>query len=181
MNAERDTAVPPPTQEAYKPTTRDDLRKGLLLGVTSLIIFAIGVALWVFGVEFITGGTGWRTEFDAYIIALGAPLMLIAAIYFFYTTWRDWQRSSYFNGNKQRVRGMITHLWSDKDANGRKRYNVGYQYADSQAAYQSVHKRRYDSLSIGDEVWVEYVPDDPKLSHFEPLRKRASKTKVDTA
>lgn len=177
MQAETEASSSPPTQEAYKLTTRDDLRNGIVLGALCLIVFAVGVALWVFGVDFITGGTGWRTEFDAYIIALGAPLMLIAAFYFFYTTWKDWKRSSYFNGNKQRVRGVITHLWSDRNANRRKRYNVGYQYAGTQAAYQSVQKRRYDSLSIGDEVWVDYVPGEPALSYFEPIRKRAGKTK----
>lgn len=181
MQAETEASSPPPTQEAYKPTTRDDLRKGLLLGVTCLLIFAVGVALWVFGIDFIVGRGDRDTSANAFIIAIAAPVMLIAAFYFFYTTWRDWKRSSYFNQNKQRVRGVITHLWSDKDVNGRKRYNVGYRVADAQSAYQSVQKRRYDTLSIGDEVWVEYVPGEPALSYFEPIRKRASKKKGDMA
>lgn len=181
MQAETEAPSPPPTQQAFKPMTREDLRNGILVGVTCLLIFALGVALWVFGLDFVVGSAGWRTEWNALIIALGAPLMLIAAIYFFYTTWRGWQRSSHFHASKQRVRGVITHLWSDKDASGRKRHNVGYQYAGTQAAYQSVHKRRFDSLNIGDEVWVEYVPGEPALSCFEPVRKRASRKKEDTA
>lgn len=181
MNADAEASTPPPTQEAYKPMTREELRNGIGIVATSLLIFAVGVALWVFGIDFIAGGTGWETEANAFIIAIAAPLMLLAAIYFAYTTWRGWQRSSHFHQNKQRVRGTITHLWSDKDINQRKRYNVGYQYADAQAAYQSVHKRRYDSLRVGDEVWVEYVPNEPKLSYFEPVRKRASKKKIETA
>lgn len=181
MPAETEASTPPPTQEAYKPMTREELRNGILAGVTSLIIFAVGVALWAFGIDFIVGGSDDDTTANAFIIAIAAPLMLLAAIYFFYTTWRGWQRSSHFHQNKQRIRGVITHLWSDKDVNQRKRYNVGYQYADTQAAYQSVHKRRYDSLSIGDQVWVEYVPGEPALSTFEPVRKRASGKKADTA
>jgi ABC-type nickel/cobalt efflux system permease component RcnA len=180
MQAETGSSTPPPTQEAYKPMTREDLRNGILVSVTCLIISAIGAALWVFGLDFIVGSADWRTEWNALVIALATPLMLIAAIYFFYTTWRGWQRSSHFHSSKQRVRGVITHLWSDKDASGRKRYNVGYQYAEAHTAYQSVHKRRYDSLSVGGEVWVEYVPNEPKLSYFEPVRKQASRKKVDT-
>lgn len=181
MQAETEAPPAPPSQEAFKPMTREDLRNGILVSVTCLLIFALGVALWVFGIDFIVGSANVRTESNALIIALVAPLMLPAAIYYTYTTWRGWRRSSHFHASKRRVRGVITHLWSAKGANGRKRHNVGYQYAGTQAAYQSVHKRRFNSLSIGDEVWVEYVPGEPALSYFEPVRKRASRKKEDTA
>ncbi len=170
MTSTSESSLPRPTQQAYKPATREDTRNGLLTGFCCLVGFVLGLAIWRFGITGVVGAGTPTTQFNALIIALAAPLMLLAALWFFYVTWRDWKRGARFRQHKQRTRGTVTHLWRDQQARA---WCVGYQYAEGMSAYQSVHKRRYDSLSIGDEIHVDYLPDDPQFSSFEPIRKRS--------
>ncbi|MCA9916261.1 MAG: hypothetical protein KC496_23050, partial [Anaerolineae bacterium] len=158
----------------------EDLRGWVLFGLLCLGVFGLGFVMWVWGMDFLIGGDTGRTETNAIIIMVASPLMLLAALYFFYLAWRDWRIMVRFRQDNLTGEGVVTHRWIDKNASGRKVYCVGYQYGDNHDAYQEVGKRRYDFLAIGDKIRVNYLPDDPPLGYFEPDKRKAkSKRKVE--
>lgn len=173
MNANDSSSYP--AQLRVSPATPKDLRNGLLLGLSCLGVSGLGLAMWTWGMDSLVGSGSHRTQDNAFIILLASPLMLLAALYFFYTTARDWRRSTRFRQGKHAAEGIITHLWIDR-GNRRKLYRVGLQYGDGHSAYQDVGKRRYDRLAVGDKVQVVYLPESPQLGYFEP-DKRKSKRK----
>lgn len=176
MTLDYDPSSPPPTQPMVKPATRENLRNGLLLGLSCLGVFGLGMVMWVWGMDSLVGSGSLRTQDNAFIILLASPLMLPAALYFFYTTARDWRRSARFRQGKQDAEGIITHLWINKDSS-RKRYRVGYKYGNGHTAYQDVTRRRFDSLAVGDRVGVIYLPDDPHLGYFEAHKHKSKRKK----
>lgn len=167
---------PRPTQPAFKPATREQLRGMLLLGVFCLITSVLGSAMWIYGPNAI-GANGWRVN---QLVVL-TPLVLIATLYIFYKAWRDWRRSRYFFRHKQRIEGVITHLWQDKDDDGRNAYYVGYRYGDDYHVYQRVKKRRFNALASGQRVRVHFLPDDPQTSYFEPVKHKRKRKKEQAA
>lgn len=166
---------PRPTQPAFKPATREQLRGMLLLGVFCLVTSVLGSVIWVYGPNTI-GTTGRRVN----QLAVLTPLVLIATLYIFFKAWRDWRRSRYFFRHRRRTEGIITHLWQDEDADGRKAYYVGYRYGDDRHVYQRVNKRRFNKLVSGAHVRVHYLPDDPQTSYFEPIKHKRKRKKEQT-
>ncbi len=174
MSVDHDPSSPAPAQPMVKPATWEALRGGLMTGLFCLGVFGLGMVMWIWGMDSLVGSGSHRTQDNAFMILLASPLMLPAALYFFYTTGRDWRRSTRFRQGKQQGEGVITHLWIDR-GNRRRLYRVGFQYGDGHSAYQDVGKRRYDRLAVGDKVQVVYLPESPQLGYFEPDRRKSKR------
>lgn len=172
MHAEHDR----PTHHAFRPATREQLRGMLLLGVFCLVTSVLGSVIWVYGPDAV-GATGRRVG----QLVLLTPLVLAATLYIFYKAWDDWRRSRYFFRHRRRTEGVITHLWQEKDVDGRNGYYVGYRYGDGHHVYQRVRKRRFNKLVAGARVSVYYLPDDPLMSYFEPIKHKRRRKKDQAA
>jgi hypothetical protein len=116
------------------------------------------------------------------LIFYGYPVLLLAALYFFYLTWRDWCRARAFSRGKARADATITHLWKEPPSGSGKKYYAGYAFGLGQSAYQQVDVWTYKRLAVGQSLPVEYLPNDPGVSRLDLARaKPARKTRTDRA
>jgi hypothetical protein len=172
------SSSPTPTQKSFTPVERAQTRNGILLGLTCLAIFALGVGMWLLGEDVFSflGASSTRDWLNVVGIKILSPLMLPAAVYCFYSTWRDWRLSRRFEQNKQHTTAVVTHLWVGRDTDRRKTRYVGYQFNGDQTAYQEIPLRVYNALAVGDSVEIDYLPGETPLSHMlEPKKSRARK------
>jgi hypothetical protein len=164
---------PRPTQPAFTPATTKDIWTGLGVGMVCVLGFAIG--LWAWFDPSITGSlesAGDRPgEMPGWVLMLIFPLLLPVAFYFWWRVWQDWRNTRAFERSKQTVTGIVTHLWLDKSSG--KRYYAGYRFGDNHTAYQSIHSRTYKRMTVGQQVTIEYAPDNPCLSRLN-LQKQAT-------
>jgi hypothetical protein len=169
-----DDEKPRPATRAIQPPGPKDVRNGALTAAGLLLAGVLGLLMWV---EPSLANVGdWRTQSNAAIIALAFPLSLVAGCWFAVDAVRDWRLARRFAQGKQRAKGVITHLWrGEKD--GRKEWLVGFEYGEGHSAFQPVHKLRYNTLTEGHEVWVDYLPDDPAYASFEPVRRAAKSSR----
>ncbi len=189
-----DDEKPRPATRAIQPPGPKDVRNGALTAAGLLLAGGLGLLMWV---EPSLANVGdWRTQSNAAIIALAFPLSLVAGCWFAVDAVRDWRLARRFAQGpqgfdfgsdarlfarrfaqgKQRAKGVITHLWrGEKD--GRKEWLVGFEYGEGHSAFQPVHKLRYNTLTEGHEVWVDYLPDDPAYASFEPIRRAAKSSR----
>lgn len=166
--------LPQPTQKAFTPASSKDLWAGLGTGLVCLAGFAIGGLAWLDPQMALATAesAGQHGEYSLFFLLLMFifPLFLIIAGYFFWQTWCWWRDTRVFERDKQKTTGVITHLWLDPPKGQGKKYYVGYRFGDASTAYEQVHSRVYNRLSVGERVKVEYVPSNPRLSYLN-LRK----------
>lgn len=157
-----------PTQKAFTPASSKDLWSGIGIGLICLIAFGAGGLAWLNPAAVLNevGTAGQRGEYGLpfFLIMLTFPLFLGIAGYFFWQTWHWWRDTRTFERGKQKASGVITHLWIEPPKPPGKKYYVGYRFGDGVEAYQEVHSRTYKRLTLGENVKVEYVPDNPRLS-----------------
>lgn len=170
---------PRPTQEAFSPADGRATLSGLAIVGCCLVGFLLGIGGWLNDTIYATLDTvipGNAT--DPRILMCTFPLWLGIGIYFLWATWRDWRDTRLFNRQKQMGTAVITHLWSDRDTGNKKNY-VGYLYDDG-TAFQTVHGRVYGRLAIGEELPVEFVKGQPRLSRVD-TQKRPKKPRAKTS
>jgi hypothetical protein len=161
--------TPRPTQLATPPPTYESVRGSVGLSLLCLGLAAVGVLIWLTRGALVSDSS-WQTQNQAALIALGAPLMALAFVYYLYASVRDWRMYRKFNAHKQRTNGTITHLWRGKDEAQKPAYYVGYQFGDHHL-YQAIPKRRFNLLTTSMDIKVDYLPDDPKVATIEWVRR----------
>lgn len=165
---------PRPSQKAFTPASAKELWGGVGTGLVCLAGFAIGGLAWLDPQMALATAesAGPRSEYGLFFLLLMFifPLFLLIAGYFFWQTWRWWHDTHTFERNKQKTTGVITHLWLDPPKGQGKKYYVGYRFGNADTAYQQVHSRVYNRLTVGESVKVEYVPGNSRLSSLN-LRK----------
>jgi len=184
LPADESAQTPPrPTQAAFKPMkSTKEIWQGIGIGFLCLVGVAVGWGAW-FDPSLLdtqtantaaSGGSTWTIIFLPFIF----PIFLPLAFYFWWDTWRRWRKTRMFERSKQSAAGVITHLWIDPPRPPGKHYYVGYQFGEGQAAYQETHVRTYNSLAVGDEVTVEYIPANPQFSRLDWQKRRQKRAAV---
>lgn len=160
---------PHPTQKAFEPALAKDLWSGFGIGLVCLAGFVIGGLAWLDPQMALATAesAGQQGEYGLFFLLLMFifPLFLIIAGYFFWQTWRWWGDTRAFEKGKQKTTGVITHLWLDPPKGQGKKYYAGYRFGGEHTAYQQVHSRVFNRLTLGENIKVEYVPSNPRLSH----------------
>lgn len=166
---------PRPTQKAFVPIDRSQIRSGFGIGLFCLVIALFGMGVWLLGSRgfSLLGATDRNNSSDLMIIVLASPLMLLASFYFLYTTGRDWRQSTRFQSDKQSISGTISHLWAEPSS---KVYYAGFQYMEYQA-YQEISRKSFNSLKVGDSISVDYLPQNPQVTRLIEAEKSASTRK----
>ncbi|MBE7556932.1 MAG: hypothetical protein HS126_38330 [Anaerolineales bacterium] len=161
---------PRPTQKAFEPASQKQLWSGMGTGLVCLAGFAIGGLSWLDPQMALAtaASAGQQGEYELFFLLLMFifPLFLIIAGYFFWQTWRWWGDTRAFERSKQKTTGLITHLWLDPPKGQGKKYYAGYRFGGEHTAYQQVHSRVFNRLTVGESVKVEYVPGNPRLSYL---------------
>lgn len=160
--------TPRPTQPAFAPASRQDLWTGVGVGLICFLGFACGLGAWVepsIAVTLFESRSGAADY--AWLLAFIFPVLLPAALYFFWDAWRHWRDTRAFERNKQVFNGVVTHLWVEPPTGQGKQYFVGYSFGDNQAAYQQVQSRVYKRLGLGETVKVEVASTNPRLSRLD--------------
>lgn len=174
-----EATLPRPTQRAFTPTSRQDLWTGVGVGLTCFVGFACGLGAWIepsIAATLLESRSGPADY--AWLLAFIFPLLLPAALYFFWETWRTWRDTRAFERDKQVFSGVITHLWSDPPTGRGKQYFVGYNFGEHHTAYQKVDTRVYKRLVVGEKVKVEAASGNPRLSRLDlrqPSQKRTTR------
>ena len=167
QNASTETQTRP-TQKAFAPSSSKDIWSGVGIGLVCLAGFAMGGLAWLDPQTALatvaSAGSQGGYELFFLLLMVTFPLFLIIAGYFFWLTWRSWRDTRTFESSKQKTTGVITHLWADPPKGSGKKYYAGYRFGDGLEAYQQIHSRVYNRLSLGETVKVEYVADTPRLS-----------------
>lgn len=172
---------PRPTQKAFVPMDNQNLRRGVLLGVFCLLIGLFGTGLLLYPKDgfALLGPLTWTQSSEVMIIMLFSPVMLLAGLYFLYTTWRDWRNRVAFDAGGQQATGTITHIWAEIKP---KAYFVGFEF-NGQSVYQEISRGMFNQAKVGDTVTVMYVPQHPKLARMiepegKPAKQKKAKSKV---
>lgn len=172
-----DTA-PRPAQRAFAPASKQDLWTGVGVGLICFFGFACGLGAWLEPsiaatlLESRSGAAGY-----AWLLIFIFPVLLPAALYFFWDTGRRWRDTHLFEQDKQIFNGVITHFWADPPTGRGKHYFVGYSFGDNHTAYQQVQSRVYKRLELGEMVKVEVASANPRLSRLDlrpPKQKRGT-------
>lgn len=169
-----DNEKPRPSTRAIQPPGPEEVRNGALTAAGLLLAGALGLLIWA--EPGVADVGGWRSQSNAVFIALAFPFSLVAGCWFAVAALRDWRLARRFAQGKQRTKGVITHLWR-VEKNGRREWLVGFDYGEGHSAFQRVPKLRYNTLSEGHEVWVDYLPDDPAYASFEPVTRAAKSSR----
>jgi hypothetical protein len=163
--------TPRPTRAAFQPATRSDLQSDLALAGVCLAGFIVGLLANIFG-DFLgfaqaserSGGNTLTPLWLQLLVYFGFPLFLAGTAYFLWHAWNAHRRTSAFRRRRASATATLTHLWKEPPSGSGKKYYAGYQFGAAQSAYQQVDARLYKRLALGQELPVEYLPDDPAVS-----------------
>lgn len=170
-------AAPRPTQLAFAPASHQDLWTGVGVGLVCVFGFACGLGAWIepsIATTLFESRSGAANY--AWLLVFIFPLLLPAALYFFWNTWRAWRDTRIFERDQQVFSGVITHLWVEPETGSGKQYFVGYSFGDNQTAYQKVDTRVYKRLEVGEKVKVEVASANPRLSRLDLSQRNQKRT-----
>jgi hypothetical protein len=162
---------PHPTQPAFLPATREDIRNDLIIAGVCLAGFLFGLGANLYGdlAGFLrstdrTVNNQPTSFFLQLLIYYGFPLFLVAAGFFLRNAWFRRRETHRFEQDRVSAEAVVTHLWKEPPSGSGKKYFLGYRYNDNQTARQEISVYEFKRLDIGQTLILDYLPDQPRIS-----------------